>query len=65
MAVGGPPPDVMKKMKEEMAAKNAPREPEPVTGKYVRISPKYSRPETSGLKTTVQPGQQEYNIDLK
>jgi hypothetical protein len=39
--------------------------PEPEKGNYVRINQSYSNPNTSGLKTNVHTGEQEYNIDLR
>jgi len=37
----------------------------PQKGNYVRINETYSKPGVSGLKTTVQAGEQQFNIDLK
>jgi hypothetical protein len=61
---GGPPPEVVKEIGERMR-KTGMIPPQPERGNYVEIDPKYSRPDQSGFKTTVEPGEQTYNIDLK
>jgi hypothetical protein len=61
---GGPPPEVVKEIGDRMRKTGMiPAQPE--RGNYVEIDPKYSRPDQSGFKTTVEPGEQTYNIDLK
>jgi hypothetical protein len=59
---GGPPPEVMAQIKESMQAGNAPAEAH--KGDYVKIDLKYSRPTTSGIQTTIQSGEQTYDIPL-
>jgi hypothetical protein len=62
---GGPPPEVMERIEAAMQQTGTRPPEERERGNYVRIDQKYARPDHSGLKTTVQSGSQEFNIDLK
>jgi hypothetical protein len=61
---GGPPPEILAQI-EEKKGSSVRAESNPVSDKYVHINKKYSNPQTSGFKLTVQSGAQEFNIDLK
>jgi hypothetical protein len=58
------PPQVLEQIKTGMEEKGN-KLPEAVKGNYVKINPMYAKPNSSGFKTTIHSGQQEFNIDLK
>jgi hypothetical protein len=64
-----PPPELPGdiKLPPEVKAENPPRKSGPgkASPRYVEIPPKYYQFETSGLKYTVKPESQTYNIELK
>jgi len=60
----GPPPDVLKKMREEKGVPDATGTTRP-KGKYVPIPSKYYTTTTSELTYTVKSGQNTYNVELR
>jgi hypothetical protein len=61
---GGPPPEIAAEIQERMkqSGKGEGTGPSP---NYVRIDPKFGSPQKSGLKLTVESGEQQYDIEMK
>jgi hypothetical protein len=58
----GVPPEVMEQIKAQIEQQT---KEQAQHGKYVKIESKFSKPETSGIKTTIHTGTQEVNVELQ
>ncbi len=62
---GGPPPEVMAQIRESMEQSGTKPVNSGPAADYVKIDAKFGNPRTSGFMTTVQTGEQEFNIPIK
>lgn len=57
-------PDLMAKLGRTSGPAPAPADGAGGSGRYVKVPEKYSMAETSGLKYTVKPGDQQFDVEL-